>query len=161
MGAAVSLSCSFVVPPTGCSPQAADLPKAPVQLHTTRLQHCPHRQQLPQPSCLTVGHPPWAAALAWAAPVGVSVGFGLQASSTAAAQAPLLLYVELCSVRCPWASPGLQGASALCLQCLLPSFCTDLCSCRAASLMYLTPLSQQKIAQHFFPALNALSKHCS
>ena len=29
MGAAVSLSCSFVVPPTGCSPQAADLPKSP------------------------------------------------------------------------------------------------------------------------------------
>jgi len=34
----------------------------------------PHRQQFPQPSCSTTSSYPWTAALAWAAPVGVSMG---------------------------------------------------------------------------------------
>lgn len=34
----------------------------------------------------------------------------------------------------PWASPGLQWASALCLGHLLPSSCTDFGACMAASL---------------------------
>jgi len=55
----------------------------------------------------------------------------LQASSTTALWASLWLHREICSVWCPWAeggwpvplwaSPGLQGAAALCLEHLLPA----------------------------------------
>ena len=42
----------------------------------------------------------------------------------------------------PRASPRLQEASALCLEHLLPSFCTDPGACRAVSHSFLTPLSE-------------------
>ena len=80
----------------------------------------------------------------------------LQASSTAALWAPPWLHVEICSVWCPWAaggqpaplwaSPGLQGAAAVCLEHhLLPSSCADLGGCRATSVPSLTPLSQLQL----------------
>lgn len=62
------------------------------------------------------------------------------------------MYMEICSVWYPWAargqpaqrwaSPGLQGTAALHLEHLLSSFCTNLWGCLAASLLFLTPLSQ-------------------
>ena len=62
--------------------------------------------------------------------------------TTCCIRAPPWLQVEICSARCPWAAVcytmGLSwatGASALYLKHLLPSFCTDLGGCRAASLM--------------------------
>lgn len=62
------------------------------------------------------------------------------------------MYVEIGSTWClwaargqpaqRWASPGLQGTAALHLEHLLSSFCTNLWGCLAASLLFLTPLSQ-------------------
>ena len=42
----------------------------------------------------------------------------------------------------PLAPPGLLGAAALCLEHTLLSFCTDLGACRAASFIFLIPLSR-------------------
>ena len=83
---------------------------------------------------------PWVAALAWAGDTHRLCL--LQASSTAAPQAPLWLHGQICSMQCSWAaggrpallwaSPVLQESAAVCLELLLPSFCTDLGACRAA-----------------------------
>ena len=84
----------------------------------------------------------------WGSPLAVAPS----AVSIAAPWALPWLPVELYSAWCPWAagvqpsplwaSPGLQGTSALCLDHLLPSSCTDLDGCRAVSLPFLTPISQ-------------------
>ena len=81
----------------------------------------------------------------------------LQASSTAALETPLWLHLEICKGQPapPWASPGLQGAAALRLEHLLPSFCTDLDGCRAV-LSCLTPLSQLLLCSSF-----SISSVCS
>ena len=82
----------------------------------------------------------------------------LQALSTAAHRAPPLLLGEICSTRYqwatggwpapPWASPGLQGAAAACLEHLL-SLCTHLGACRAAALILLTPLPKLLLCSSF------------
>ena len=95
----------------------------------------------------------------------------LQALSTAAHRAPPLLHGEICSTTYqwatggwpapPWASPGLQGAAAACLEHLL-SLCTHLGACRAAALILLTPLpSPSCCCAAVFPFLNLLSQRCS
>lgn len=55
--------------------------------------------------------------------------------------------MEICTVQCPrtaegqpappWASPGLQGSSALCVEHLLPSFCSHLGVCKGSFLREL------------------------
>ena len=105
--------CSMQVPPRGCCLSSPDPTWAAPRLQLSQytapylqvlLQHCPHRWQLPQPSCPTMGHSPQAAALAWAAPAGISMGCSLQASSTTALWAPLWLQRKICSMWCPWAA---------------------------------------------------------
>lgn len=76
------------------------------------LQQSSHRERLQAETCACRG------------------SIGLQPSSGHIS----LLHCEL-STGCPW-------RSGLCLQYLLPSLCTDLGGCRAASLSFLTILSQ-------------------
>jgi len=60
-----------------------------------------------------------------------------------------------------WASPGLQGASALCLEYLLPSSALTLMT----SVLFLSTFSHSflsaVVAQQMFPFLNLLSERCS
>lgn len=108
----------------------------------------PQGWHLPQSSCCTAGFSPQAAApargcssslrlLLW----GLSIGCGLlQTTSSAATRAPPWLQVEICPVWYPWAAEGQLAppwafpasgsffscsASALCLENLLHSLCTD------------------------------------
>lgn len=73
--------------------------------------------------------------------------------------------MEICLVWCPWAIKGqpvpqlttpfgLAQASALCLENLLPSFCTSLGVCRAVSVcIFLTSLSFSCCFAAFVPCL--------
>ena len=142
----------FLGLPTGCSSHST----APAQLGTVgpALQALLLigllGQHLFQSFCPTAGCSTWAAAPVWTVPGGVSRG--RVSSSAALWAAPPWLHGEICSIlrpwaagrqpAPPWASPGLQGASALCLELLLTSSCTDLGACRATSLPFLTPLSK-------------------
>ena len=104
------------------------------------------------------------------APVGLRGLHLLQPTSTAAPQVPPWQQREICSVWCPWAaegqpappwaSPGLQGAAALCPDHLLPS-CADLGGCKAASLSCLTLLSQLLLCSSFSLLTSALTEALS
>jgi len=115
--------------------------------------------QLLQPSCPNADSSPQAAAAHGAAPAGVSMG------CASFRPHPLLVHELLhdCTWRSPllsdhglqrdkpappWMSPGLQGASAPCLEHILPSFCTDFGAAGLFLSHLLTPLTTA-VAQQF------------
>ena len=138
------------------------LKTAPVWVHTTGLI-LPRQSTSEQvPMGCSSGPGP--------APVGLRGLHLLQPTSTAAPQVPPWQQREICSVWCPWAvegqpaplwaSPGLQGAAALCPDHLLPS-CADLGGCKAASLSCLTLLSQLLLCSSFSLLTSALTEALS
>lgn len=86
----------------------------------------------------------------------------LQAPSFATLQSPPWLHEEICSVWCPWAtgaqsaplwaSPGLHGAAAQCLEHLLPSLVP------AGLLLSVSYSPLPAAVAQFFPSLTLLSQ---
>lgn len=115
--------------PSGTAPHGSPSPSAP-------LRDAPHRLQL-RPGAATVG---------------VSMGCGLQVSSTAAPQAPPWLHVDICSVGCPWAA----GISLL----LHGSFlgCKDLLLCAGVPPAFLPVHERQKKKPRHFSLLGQLQR---